>query len=50
MEAKGTIEDFVEDFIEDTVKENDKGVVVIYNTYVNRGRRSIGFKAFILVI
>ena len=42
--------DFVADFIEDIAKEDDKGVAVIYNTYINGGRCSIGFRAFILVI
>ena len=50
VEAKGIIKDFIEDFIKDTAKEDNKGIVIIYNTYVNRGKRSIGFRVFILVI
>ena len=50
MEAEGTVEDFVKDFIKDIVKEDNKGAVIIYNTYINGRRCSVGFKAFILVI
>ena len=50
MEVKGIIEDFIEDFIEDAIKKDNKGTVIIYNTYINKGRCSIGFRVFILVI
>ena len=50
IEVKGTIKDFIKDFIEDAVKKDNKGIIVIYNTYVNGGRYSIRFKVFILVI
>ena len=46
MEAEGT----VKDSIKDAVKEDDKGTATIYNTYVNGGKRSTGFRVFILVI
>ena len=50
MEAEGTVEDSVEDSIKDTIKEDNKGAATAYNTYINRERRSIRFKTFILVI
>ena len=50
VEAEGIVKDFIEDSIEDTVKKNDKGITIIYNTYINKGRCSVRFKAFILVI
>ena len=50
IEAKGTVKDFIKDFIKDAVKEVNKGTVIIYNTYINGERYSIGFRAFILVI
>ena len=50
MKAKGIVKDFIEDFIEDTAKENNKGVIIIYNTYINKGKRNIGFRALILAI
>ena len=54
MEAKGIIKDSVKDFVkdstEDTAKENNKGVTIVYNTYINKKKRSIGFRVFILVI
>ena len=52
VEAKGTVKDSVKDFIKDTtLKENNKGTVITYNTYINRERRSsIGLKPLILAI
>ena len=50
VEAEGTAEDSAEDSTEDAAKEDNKGAATIYNTYINKGRRSIGFKVFILVI
>ena len=50
MEVKGTIKDFIKDSIKNTAKENNKGTIIIYNTYINKGKCNIGFKAFILVI
>ena len=50
MEAEGIVKDFIKDFIEDTAKENNKGTVTTYNTYINKKRYSIGFKTLILVI
>ena len=50
VEAKGTIKDSAKDSIKDTTKKDDKSAVIAYNTYINRGRRSAGFRAFILVI
>ena len=50
VQAKGTIKDFIEDFIKDTAKEDNKGTVTTYNTYINKKKRSIAFKALILTI
>ena len=50
METEGTVKDFVKDSIEDAVKENNKGATTAYNTYVNKGRYSVRFRAFILAI
>ena len=50
VEAEGTIEDFIKDFIKDIIKKNDKGATTAYNTYINKGKHSIRFKVFILII
>ena len=50
IKAEGTIEDFIKNFIKDAAKENNKGTVTAYNTYINKERYSVRFKAFILVI
>ena len=50
IETEGTIKDSVKDFIEDITKENDKDAAITYNTYINEGRCSIGFRVFILII
>ena len=50
IEAKGTVKDSVKDSIEDAAKEDNKGTVIAYNTYINKKRHSVGFKAFILAI
>ena len=50
VEAEGTIKDSVKDSIKDTVKKNNKGTATAYNTYVNKEKRSAGFKALILTI
>ena len=50
VEAEGTVKDFIKDFIENTVKKNDKGIIITYNTYINRKRCSVRFRVFILVI
>ena len=50
METKGTVKDSVKDSIENTIKKNNKGTAITYNTYINKRKRSIRFKAFILII
>ena len=50
IKAKGTVKDFAKDFIKDTIKKNNKGVAITYNTYINKKKRNVGFRAFILAI
>ena len=50
IEAKGIIKDSIKDFIKDTAKKDNKGTAIVYNTYINGKRRSVGFRVFILAM
>ena len=47
---KDFVKDSIKDFIKNTAKKDNKGAVITYNTYINKERRSVGFRAFILTI